>query len=86
MILQSLSSTSSGFFFSMAMSRPYWKRESMTSPCHMPKWPVPSNISTANFMLDIGILGHVDEEVDVPYVIFDVASNVITDSKNSIQY
>jgi hypothetical protein len=76
----------------MAMLRPCWKKESMTWPYHMPKWPIPSNISTANFILDIGILDHMNEEANVPCVIFDVASitggfsNAITDSNNSIQY
>ena len=37
----------------------------------MPKWPVPSNISTASFELDIGNLDHDDDEPDVPVGIFN---------------
>ena len=58
----------------------------------MPKWPVPSNISTANFKLDIGNLDHDDEEPNVPGGIFDtvffafLSFDAITNSINSIQY
>ncbi|XP_027082559.1 uncharacterized protein [Coffea arabica] len=53
----------------------------------MPKWPVPSNVSTATFKLDIGILDHVDEEADAPDIIFDVElSDAITDSNDSFEF
>nr|XP_027109580.1 mitogen-activated protein kinase kinase kinase 17-like [Coffea arabica] len=59
----------------------YASPESLACGC---KAAVPSNVSTATFKLDIGILDHVDEEADAPDTILDVElSDAITDSNDS---
>ena len=85
---QSLSSTS---LVSFLQYQDTARKESITSLCHMSKWPVLSNISTANFKLDTGNLDHDEEEPDVPDGIFNTVFfaslrfDAITNSINSVQ-
>ena len=68
MVAQSFSSTSSGFFSLMAISSSCWNIASSTSPYHILKCPVLSNIFIINREFDIIVLDNTEKDIDVVVV------------------